>query len=100
MLHQDNNLEFICLSILVIYLLDRVSKLQGEFEKSLLGVKAGLRSFIRPFLQLQFGGNQIIFVWCKFHGGPGGYSWEFLVGGIPPGSPNPDLFQTKKCNFP
>ena len=54
-----------CLSILIIYLLDKVFKLRGEFEKSLLGVKAGLRSFIRPFLQLQFGGNQIIFVWCS-----------------------------------
>ena len=38
-LHQDNNLEFICLSIFIIYLLDRVFKLQGEFEKSLLGIK-------------------------------------------------------------
>lgn len=54
-----------CLSILIIYLLDKVFKLRGEFEESLLGVKAGLRSFIRPFLQLQFGGNQIIFVWCS-----------------------------------
>ena len=30
----------------------------------------------------------------------GGYSWEFLVGGVPPGSPNPDpYFRPKNVNF-
>ena len=27
---------------------------------------------------------------------PGGYSWEFLVGGVLPGSPNPDLISDQK----
>ena len=30
---------------------------------------------------------------------PGGYSWEFLVGGVPPGSPNPDPILDQKMSF-
>ena len=30
---------------------------------------------------------------------PGGYSWEFLVGGVPPGSPNPDPISDQKIPF-
>ena len=32
-------------------------------------------------------------VWAR------GYSWDFLVGGVPPGSSNPDPFQTKNYHF-
>ena len=31
--------------------------------------------------------------------GGGGYSWEFLVGGMPAGSPNPDPISDQRCNF-
>ena len=30
---------------------------------------------------------------------PGGYSWIFLVGGVPPGSPNPDPISDQKVSF-
>ena len=30
---------------------------------------------------------------------PGGYSGEFLVGGVPPGSPNPDPISDQKMSF-
>ena len=29
----------------------------------------------------------------------GGYSWEFLVGGVSPGSPNPDPILDQKMSF-
>ena len=31
---------------------------------------------------------------------PGGSSWQFLVGCVSPGSPNPDPISDQKCNFP
>ena len=30
---------------------------------------------------------------------PGGYSWIFLVGAVPPGSPNPDVISDQKMSF-
>ena len=30
---------------------------------------------------------------------PGGYSWEFLVGGVPPSSSNPDPISDQKMSF-
>ena len=30
---------------------------------------------------------------------PGGYSWIFLVGGVPPGTPNPDPISDQKVSF-
>ena len=31
--------------------------------------------------------------------GGGGYSWIFLVGGVPPDSPNPDPISDQKMSF-